>query len=911
MIRKNDSKRHIHYVLSSHWDREWHQTFQDFRWKLVKLLDSVLEGWEQGTLQGPFQTDGQAIMLEDYLEVRPEQRKKVENYAQKGKFIIGPWYVLPDEFLVSGESLIRNIRLGRQVARELGAKPSNAGFVCDLFGHISQLPQILSGFGISGGFLWRGLNCPDTRNIIWTGADGTELPCYKFGRNGYCDYAFDVRHASEGDLAFDHERANKDLENYITKELELTKLTPLLIFDGGDHQGWDRDMYNALLNYFNKHADEIEGIHSSLDDYLADMLPEADKIEDRVTGELREPGKLSSNKDEQVLIPGVLSSRVKIKQANAECQTLLCSWAEPLSAIATITAGQPDVTGFLNVAWKWLLKNHPHDSICGCSIDAVHEDMKFRFAQCKQITERISIESESAIAASIGPIKENELRVTIFNPLPYSLNEYTDIQLQIPVEWPVFSEFFGFEDKPSFRIYNSEGKEIPYQRVGQDMNRRNTRLPAIKFPQEYKTNDVNITLPLNLRPLGHTTITVRPGKNKEPTRYPTKPCIAINDHTLENEKLRVTVQANGTIKLKDKINGQIYERLLTLEDRADIGDGWFHGIAVNDEIYTSHAVHSDIALISNGSHVAAIKVSVHLRLPEDFKFDTMRRSERKTDLTVEHVLRLRAGSNHLEVETTVHNTVRDHRLCVLFPTDITATTYLADSAFDVIERPIKLRADNHVYRELETETKPQQSWTTVFDAHRGLAVISTGLLETAVRDIPEHPMALTLLRSTQKTVSTDGEPNGQIQGQLKFKYWIKPFKGEANRIELFNLGQALAAGTHNVQLTARDIPLYNVSNTIPAHTGFLEIHGNAVLTSLRKVKDNIEVRIFNPNTKTEQVSLEFDKQTEIIQNTQYVQQVNFESSPLEEPQPVQDGIFTTKLKPKEIITLRFSRDITL
>ena len=70
------SQRQAHYVLSTHWDREWYQSFQNFRYQLVRMLDKVLEGWAKGTLKGPFQSDGQAIVLEDYLEVRPEQARR-------------------------------------------------------------------------------------------------------------------------------------------------------------------------------------------------------------------------------------------------------------------------------------------------------------------------------------------------------------------------------------------------------------------------------------------------------------------------------------------------------------------------------------------------------------------------------------------------------------------------------------------------------------------------------------------------------------------------------------------------------------------------------------------------------------------------------------------------------------------
>ncbi|MDI9549150.1 MAG: glycoside hydrolase family 38, partial [Chloroflexota bacterium] len=375
------NKIRAHYVLSTHWDREWYQSFQNFRFQLVRLLDRVVDGLEDGRLHGPFQTDGQAIILEDYLEIRPDRRSKLEELAQAGRMVIGPWYVLPDEFLVSGESLVRNLRLGRNIARDYGVEPSNAGFVCDLFGHNSQMPQIFAGFGINAGLIWRGINHLQSRHVRWRSPDGTELLAYRFPVGGYCDFAFQVRHAREYDSTTTPARVAEDLRAYLRHEAEHTEVDPILLFDGGDHEEWDQQVYAAMLDYAGK-EDEFEIVHTSLDAYLAEAMPQANRVGAVVEGELREPGTLLY--DQQWVIPGVLSSRVWIKQLNALCETLLCAWAEPTTAWAHLQLGHEVPQGFLDTAWKWLLQNHPHDSICGCSIDVVHEDMKYRFSQTKQ-----------------------------------------------------------------------------------------------------------------------------------------------------------------------------------------------------------------------------------------------------------------------------------------------------------------------------------------------------------------------------------------------------------------------------------------------------------------------------------------------------------------------------------------------
>ena len=332
-------QRKAHYVLSTHWDREWYQTFQDYRYRLVQLVDRVLDGWQREDLCGPFQTDGQAMVFEDYLEVRPERAEQVRQLVREGRFVVGPWYVLPDEFLVSGESLIRNLRLGRQIASDLGGKPSDAGFLCDMFGHNSQMPQILAGFGIRGGFLWRGINLVDQHLFRWRGADGTELPTYRFGKIGYCSYAVQVRVANPNDPRPTEAEIETRLQAFLEEENEKTAAGPLLLFDGGDHMEWDPTAYRVLSRHLNQPGENYEIMHSSLETYLDGLTHVREEIPLVVEGELREPGLHSDGVDAQWLIPGVTSSRVRIKQANAACQSLLCQWAEPVSAFASAVLG--------------------------------------------------------------------------------------------------------------------------------------------------------------------------------------------------------------------------------------------------------------------------------------------------------------------------------------------------------------------------------------------------------------------------------------------------------------------------------------------------------------------------------------------------------------------------------------------
>jgi len=374
---------------------------------------------------------------------------------------------------------------------------------------------------------------------------------------------------------------------------------------------------------------------------------------------------------------------------------------------------------------------------------------------------------------------------------------------------------------------------------------------------------------------------------------------------MSNGILSVTVEPNGSLSITDLRNGQSYQRLLTFEDRADIGDGWFHGIASNDQTFLSSACSAAVALVHNGPLLTTFRIRMTMSLPAEFDFATMQRSARITDLLIESLVSLHCDSDRLEVETTVHNSVGDHRLRVLFPTGVQANTFMTDTPFDVVERQIALSPDNHLYRELEVETRPQQTWSAIYKQPRGLAIVSTGLHEVAVQDLPERPLALTLFRATRRTVFTEGELLGQLFGDLTFHYWILPLAAEPDRAALCNVGQSLATGVRMIQMIAVDVKTNRIKDNLPLSSSFLEVEGPVVMTSLREVEKGMEVRLFNPNLEPAKARLVFSVQPAGSKRFTSVSQVDFESHPIG-PVNSFDGIaFPVEFGQKQILTLRF------
>ena len=246
--------------------------------------------------------------------------------------------------------------------------------------------------------------------------------------------------------------------------------------------------------------------------------------------------------------------------------------------------------------------------------------------------------------------------------------------------------------------------------------------------------------------------------------------------------------------------------MMTFEDGADIGNGYNYRSPVSDQVFYSTTSQSYFALIHNGPFIASLFVSTLIKIPDEFDFQSMKRSSQWTDLTIESIISIRPGANFVEIENTIYNNSKDHRLRVLFPSDASlAATYLTDTPFDVVQRPISSPEDIHQYREPDPLTRPQQSWVSVNDDQCGLAVIAPGLMEVMVQDLPDRPVALTLFRSTRNTVFTDGEPGGQLLGPLHFKYALMPIIGVPHRAFLFQMGQRLSTGLRAVQITKKDI----------------------------------------------------------------------------------------------------------
>jgi len=851
------------YVTSSHWDREWYATYQAFRARLADLMDGVLDSIARGDATGPFYCDGQAVMLEDFLALRPDRRDELAAALRGGQVVAGPFYVLPDEFLVSGESMIRNLERGRALVRSFGARPSDAGFLCDLFGHHSQMPQVLKGFGIDGGLIWRGVNASKVRHVRWIGADGTELPCYRFGTNGYWGFAVKVAGFTQRVNDPDVPPLEQRLTAYLDDEALRTEIDDVLLFHGPDHvepsAAWHREIGGLIGQRVGDAGHVLR--HGSLDDYLRSLLSQTDRISTTVTGELLDPGRERIAEEQQWLIAGTLASRVWIKQANSRAQALLCQWAEPWACASGLVIGRDAAPpAMLDEAWRYLLLNHPHDSICGCSIDAVHDDMRHRFRQSIELAEIVTDRSLAAVADRLPAVEPGRHRLVFFNPSPRSRREIVELDVEVPTDWPMAERFnWTPEPRPNFRLLDPSGREIAFQRLGHELDRSRVTVRPDRAPLRERAHRVRLAAELDLPPMGWLDLRLAPENGRPSVNGASHgPGLVTGPRSMGNDLLDVTVEPTGTLRIDDQRTGQTYANLMAFESGGDVGDGWNYEPPQNDRVVGSPGCPHTVSVIVDGPLMSKLRVRYAWPLPEWFDKAAQRRSDAAVEQIIEVDLTLRRGAERLEVACRLDHRVRDHRLRVLFPTGCDSDVYLADTPFDVVERSIALRPDNDDYREPEVETKPQQSWTGVCGpSDRGLAVVAAGLMEATVRDLPDRPIALTLLRATERTVFTDGEPGGQVIGPQAFRFDIVPQRDGLDRTALTEHGQAIHAPARWLQRWPGDAPRRDktTSSPLPSRSSVFELHGPTVLSSLRRVPSPddrgayVEARLFNPESR--------------------------------------------------------------
>ena len=351
----------LYLVPHTHWDREWYEPFQRFRLRLVDLLDDVVPR-AQADPSFRFTLDGQLAAVDDYLEVRPEAEPRIAELVHSGQLAVGPWAILLDEFLCSGENIVRNLAWGLARAAELGgAMP--VGYLPDMFGHCAQMPQILAGAGLRQACVWRGVPAAVTRHaFLWRAPDGTGVRT-EYLPGGYGNAA---------EMLSDPTGLDDAAAEHLVRMRPWYGGDPVLAMYGTDH--------SAPLPWLTTAVAAMNGaVHvrlATLAEYLALFDPADTGGLPVWTGELRSHARAN-------ILPGVLSNRPHLKQGLSHAERMVERYAEPWAALWGPAPAWP--ARLLDMAWSRLVQSSCHDSVTGCGVDETALQVEARIAEAEQI----------------------------------------------------------------------------------------------------------------------------------------------------------------------------------------------------------------------------------------------------------------------------------------------------------------------------------------------------------------------------------------------------------------------------------------------------------------------------------------------------------------------------------------------
>ena len=791
-------------VSHTHWDREWYRTYQAFRARLVDTIDRVLELLESDP-GFRFLLDGQTIVLEDYLEVRPERRAALAAACRAGRLAIGPWYVQPDSLLPSAEAHVRNLLEGRRTGAAFGAV-SAVAYTPDSFGHPAQLPQLFHGFGLGLFVYWRG-NGDEIDALpaeyLWEAPDGSAVLAHHLAE-GYF--------AASG-LPTAPRAAAAMLTGLAERLAARTRSGAVLLMNGFDHALPEAGTGAAAEAFARASGFTVR--RALLDDFARVLPPEAPRFRGALTG-----ARIAN------LLPGVWSTRTPLKLRNRRAEARLEGWAEPWAALGRLL-GAPDERPALRMAWRALLQNQAHDSICGCSQDRVHEQMAARYDAAEELAEETTARVLERLAG-LGVERRTPWTTTfeaaVWNPSGHARTDVARLRLD-PVPWLAFR---GAEERemaihPWLLAALGDGgftvDGVPARLVADDDAGRvriTPERPALTL--EFVAADVPA--------YGWRRVHVAPAA--------AAPECDDDGREIAADGISVRVAEDGTLAVG--AGGRTWSGLCDLEDVGDRGDTYdFDPVAGSAPRVESVAVRRHL----HASGLQRLTVQRTLVVPAALAEDRRARSATSVRLVVAMEARVAPGVPRVDLRVCVHNTARDHRLRLLFPTGAADGTYVAASSADVVRRGPE-RPDAARWVHPAPVTFVQQG----FVAAGGLTVAAPGLPEAEVT--AEGVIAITLVRAVGWLARMDLATRPQVAGPAV------PTPG-AQCLEAIEARLALLPGVDARAVRDAELGLRAVAAgpapLVPPGAALLTVEPRAlVVSALKPAEDGrgVVLRVLNP-----------------------------------------------------------------
>lgn len=930
-------QKKVHVVSNTHWDREHRHSFQETRFMLVETIDRLIEIMEQDPSFEKFTFDGQSVWIEDYLEVKPQMRERLKALIDADRIQIGPWYSLPDHFSSHPEAIIRNLLVGHRLSESMGGV-TKFGYSIFSFSQIAQLPQIYAGFGIDTLIFYK-LYPVDTlqkSEFWWQSPDGTQALCSRLGplarANFYfsftipailggnalskdegswqvrftdgakicrlIDDTFEHPHATEleQDIRIRDEAIAEAVKNTVeSAACESFNEEVLLGFDGNDFTMPVAELPESLRKA-NEVCDDITFVHSTPLDYFAEFREKTDLSQLPVVGGEMRFGPLCRQHCE------LMGTAIAIMHRLSQVESLLIHTAEPFAAFAAL-GGHSYPRDILSLAWKKLMQSHAHDSTHGIGVPNIVPDTMHRLLEAKDMTESVANRAIQGLVSQIDTqhADANDIFITIFNPTAYERSEVTRLLIELPRHEKIKDWWLEELDGSRVPIYSHTETALNLASVNHENRPKALYIKRVDVDAEISKVPAYGYKTLRLvRQIDEGFVDIFPFPNpKDPYRP-----LGSMPNILENEFLKVAIQANGTVDVTNKDSGEVTRGLNLLLNTGDAGDMWIHRKPKVNKIISNLGAQADIQLMRNSQLLSTFRVEVILNIPESLTQDRLARSEHTIPVKFTTDITLRKGSRRLEFKMRYHNLCKDHMLTVRFPAGIQTETLVSDVAFEVRERPVEHISDENGVRGHELRRQPKHRFIDISDGTRGLAIFGKGQNEYEPHQYENGAgIELTLMRSMTQTFPVHWDvffsyekEESQSIGEHCFEYALCFHRGDYKQGCVQKEAQQYLS-----PITAAQYGKGRYPGALPLECGsFLSI--TSPLTNVSAVKlaedrdDALVVRVNNPSDS------ELVETITLLRPIKKAWLCDLNEAPVEEL-TVQNNAVSVKLAPYKIVTI--------
>jgi alpha-mannosidase len=701
-------------VAHTHWDREWYQPAGVFRQRLVALIDELLD--DPPAEGSSFLLDGQAIVLDDYLAVRAERAAELAALLRDGRLEAGPWFVLADELIPGGEALVRNLLAGRDALRALRAASPPVLYCPDAFGHPAILPDLAAGFGLSLVVAWRGYGgrrWPSGDVVRWRGSAGAELVLYHLAPGGY-ELGSSLP-AEPSDAAARWRALEEVLVSRATVDVAL-------LLNGADHHARQRAQCAAVRALTDAAAPRA-GVEPS------SLAAAARAIVDSTNGRSLPviEGELRDSYGYTWTLQGTLAARAQQKRANARGERMLVRDVEPWIALER-AGGTSARRALLRATWRALLEGHPHDTLCGTSIDVVAVALDARHADAADQARALR---EAALGSLLGHDAERARAeraawrpaVAIRNRVARARGGVVELALAATIADVAVGPGSAARQGARRRVPPWRVTGVPLQLLG-----RRERVALTESPGAYPDADVVA----EVRAVGwiervdaYAVETRLHGGASAPLPSDVRP-VGLERTSLDNGLLRIEVGLDGDVALIELGSGRRVAQAITLEDARDAGD--LYTPAIREPL--SHPLAPRVRVVNAGPIRG--EISIGFRWP--------RRRDR-----CEVSLVLDAGAPFVRVRVRGDNASMNHRLRLRIATGLPGASTLADAAFHpIVRRPLEIPPEDAAMEHV-VPTAPLQRYVSRYGTATGATIFSDGLAE--YESLDDGAVAVTLVRA--------------------------------------------------------------------------------------------------------------------------------------------------------------------